>query len=54
MKSLQKGGDIGEDDDDDGVIDEEQDEFLMDYYTKFKINLKSYKDEFHTLKEMPK
>lgn len=43
-----------DDENDDGVYDEDQDEFLLNYYTKFKTMLKSYKDELHSLTELPK
>lgn len=51
---LKKGYLSGEDEDDDGLIDEEQDNFLMYYFTKFETSKKNYKDELTVLMDLPK
>ena len=43
-----------EDGNEDGVYDEDQDDFLLNYNTKFKTILKTYKDELHSLNKLSK
>lgn len=51
---LKKGHISGEEDDDDGLIDEELDDFLAYYFTKFETSKKTYKDELTALMDLPK
>lgn len=49
-----KGYLSGEDDDADGLIDEEQDNFLMSYITKFEVRKVGLNDELIKLQSLPK
>lgn len=51
---LKKGYLSGEDEEGDGLIDEEQEDFLMYYFTKFETSKKNYKDELTVLMDLPK
>lgn len=56
LRTLLKKGNLEdeEDGDNDGVIDEDQEEFFLDYFTRFKTILKTNKDKLHELNELPK
>lgn len=51
---LKKGYLSGEEEEEDGLIDEEQEDFLMYYNTKFETMKKTYKDELTVLLDLPK
>ena len=51
---LKKGYLSGEEGDEDGLIDEELEDFLGYYFTKFETSKKTYKDELTVLLDMPK
>ena len=51
---LKKGYLSGEEEEEDGLIDVEQDDFLMDYSTRFGMRLKGMKDELTALQDLPR
>jgi len=51
---MKKGYFSGEEEEEDGLVDLEQDDFLLDYHTRFNSSIMNFREEVRSINSMPK